>query len=82
MNIYYNNLDKRLSHLETLLENLEHKTYENNDTPELIHKVDGQWKILKNNLKDYWDETYDTKEEAEKALRTYLKYAKSILNNY
>lgn len=82
MNIYYNNLNKRLSHLETLLENLEHKTYENNDTPELIHKVDGQWKILKNNLKDYWDETYDTKEEAEKALRTYLKYAKSILNNY
>lgn len=82
MNIYYNNLDKRLSHLETLLENLEHKTYENNDTPELIHKVDDKWKILKNNLKDYWDETYDTKEEAEKALRTYLKYAKSILNNY
>lgn len=82
MNIYYNNLDKRLSHLETLLENLEHKTYENNDTPELIHKVDGKWKILKNNLKDYWDEAYDTKEEAEKALRTYLKYAKSILNNY
>lgn len=82
MSIYYNNLDKRLSHLEILLENLEHKVYENNDEPELIHKVGDKFKILRSNLKDYWDEDYDTREDAEKALSTYFKYAKSILNKY
>lgn len=77
MNNSHLSLEERVSILEDLL--LEEDEKERTD---VIVKVGNKWKILKNNLKDYWDETYDTKEDAEKALATYLKYVKSILNKY
>lgn len=37
----------------------------------VIRKVGNKWKILKKNRKDYWDADYDTKADAEAALRAY-----------
>lgn len=45
---------------------------ESEDDDDVIRKVDNKWKILKKNRKDYWDADYDTKADAEAALRAYL----------
>ena len=37
----------------------------------VIRKVGSKWRILKKNRKDYWDAEYDTKSDAEAALRAY-----------
>lgn len=37
----------------------------------VIRKVGNKWRILKKNRKDYWDAEYDTKADAEAALRAY-----------
>lgn len=37
----------------------------------VIVKVGNKWRILKKNRKDYWDAVYDTKSDAEAALRAY-----------
>lgn len=37
----------------------------------VIRKVGSKWKILKKNRKDYWDADYDTKADAQAALRAY-----------
>lgn len=45
-----------------------------NETKEntgVIRKVGNKWKILKKNRKDYWDAEYDTKSDAEDALKAY-----------
>ena len=43
---------------------------ENDDTG-VIRKVGSKWRILKKNRKDYWPAKYDTKSDAEAALRAY-----------
>lgn len=37
----------------------------------VIRKVGNKWRILRKNRKDYWDAEYDTKADAEAALRAY-----------
>lgn len=37
----------------------------------VIRKVGNKWRILKKNRKDYWDAEYDTKADAQAALRAY-----------
>lgn len=37
----------------------------------VIVKVGNKWKILRKNRKDYWDAEYDTKKDAQAALRAY-----------
>lgn len=37
----------------------------------VIKKVGNKWRILKKNRKDYWDAEYDTKADAQAALRAY-----------
>lgn len=37
----------------------------------VIRKVGSKWRILKKNRKDYWPAKYDTKADAEAALRAY-----------
>lgn len=37
----------------------------------VIRKVGDKWRILKKNRKDYWPTEYDTKADAEAALRAY-----------
>lgn len=37
----------------------------------VIRKVGNKWRILKKNRKDYWPAEYDTKSDAEAALRAY-----------
>ena len=37
----------------------------------VIRKVGNKWRILKKNRKDYWPAEYDTKADAEAALRAY-----------
>ena len=63
---YYNLLENRIARLESLLLNEEDK-----DNKGVIRKVGNKWKILKKNRKDYWDAEYDTKSDAEDALKAY-----------
>lgn len=46
------------------------KIVETKDTG-VIRKVGSKWKILKKNRKDYWNAEYDTKADAQAALRAY-----------
>lgn len=41
------------------------------DDDGVIKKVGNKWRILKKNRKDYWDAEYDTKADAQAALRAY-----------
>jgi len=41
------------------------------DNDGVIRKVGNKWRILKKNRKDYWDAEYDTKADAQAALRAY-----------
>lgn len=41
------------------------------DDTGVIRKVGNKWRILKKNRKDYWPAEYDTKADAEAALRAY-----------
>ena len=41
------------------------------DEDSVIVKVGNKWRILKKNRKDYWDAEYDTKKDAQAALRAY-----------
>ena len=61
-NTYYNNISRRISLLETLL------FYEDDS---VIKKVGSKWRILKKDRKHYWDAEYDTKTDAENALKAY-----------
>lgn len=61
-----NKLEYRVARLESLAR----KLYESKDKG-VIRKVGNKWKILKKNRKDYWDAEYDTKADAEAALRAY-----------
>lgn len=45
------------------------KNFESTDG--VIRKVGNKWRILKKNRKDYWDAEYDTKADAQAALRAY-----------
>ena len=58
-------LERRITKLESLV--LE----EDDDEEGVIRKVGNKWRILKKNRKDYWDAEYDTKEDAQAALRAY-----------
>lgn len=44
---------------------------EEKDDTGVIRKVGNKWRILKKNRKDYWPAEYDTKADAEAALRAY-----------
>jgi len=63
---YYEELEERVKKLEDALCNEEDK-----DDDGVIRKVGNKWKILRKNRKDYWDADYDTKKDAEAALRAY-----------
>lgn len=41
------------------------------DEDSVIVKVGNKWRILKKNRKNYWDAEYDTKKDAQAALRAY-----------
>ena len=62
-------LEERLDYLESLLLNEEDK--DSKDNKGVIRKVGNKWKILKKNRKDYWNAEYDTKSDAEAALKAY-----------
>lgn len=63
---YYEELEERVKKLEDILCN------EDKDEDDgVIRKVGNKWKILRKNRKDYWDADYDTKKDAEAALRAY-----------
>jgi hypothetical protein len=49
----------------------------------VIRKVGNKWRILKKNRKDYWDAEYDTKADAQAALRAYWanKKGESTMRN-
>lgn len=57
-------LEQRIRYLESLV-------YNENDEDSVIRKVGNKWKILKKNRKDYWNAEYNTKKDAEAALRAY-----------
>ena len=57
-------LEQRIKYLESLV-------YNENDKNSVIRKVGNKWKILRKNRKDYWDAEYNTKKDAEAALRAY-----------
>ena len=57
-------LEQRVKYLESLV-------YNENDKNSVIRKVGNKWKILRKNRKDYWDAEYNTKKDAEAALRAY-----------
>ena len=57
----YKSLEERVAALESIL-------FEDEG---VIRKVGNKWRILKKNRKDYWDAEYDTKAEAQAALRAY-----------
>lgn len=63
---YYEELEERVKKLEDILCNEENK-----EDDGVIRKVGNKWKILRKNRKDYWDADYDTKKDAEAALRAY-----------
>lgn len=63
MNNLYNELDYRLSVLESLILD--------EDDSGVIRKVGNKWKILKKDRKSYWPANYKTKADAEAALRAY-----------
>ncbi len=44
---------------------------EEKEKKSVIVKVGNKWKILKKNRRDYWDADYDTKKDAQAALRAY-----------
>lgn len=52
---------------------------ENDDTG-VIRKVGSKWRILKKNRKDYWNAEYDTKADAQAALRAYWANKHECLN--
>ena len=62
MLIYHRNIDRK-------------RRYENDngddERTDVIVKVGNKWKILRKNRKDYWDAEYDTKKDAQAALRAY-----------
>ena len=58
-------LEERIIRLENLLLEAE------KEDDGVIRKVGNKWRILKKNRKDYWDAEYDTKKDAEAALRAY-----------
>ena len=60
----------KLEYRVARLESLARKLYESKDKG-VIRKVGNKWKILKKNRKDYWDAEYDTKADAENALKAY-----------
>jgi hypothetical protein len=67
-----NDLEYRVSVLESLI---------NEDVDEgVIRKVGDKWKILKKNGKDYWDADYDTKIDAQAALKAYWANKRECLN--
>lgn len=55
---------------ESLVDKYRNKIFEKEDDG-VIRKVGNKWKILKKNRKDYWDADYDTKADAQAALRAY-----------
>lgn len=74
-------LEKRLQRLEnmisedakpTLVERYRSDSAINEeDESGVIKKVGNKWKILKKDKKSYWDADYDTKADAQAALRAY-----------
>ena len=67
--VNYKSIYDRVVYLEKLLDSNE-AIFEKDDDG-VIRKVGNKWKILKKNRKDYWDADYDTKADAEAALRAY-----------
>lgn len=63
---YYEELEERVKKLEDIL-----CSEDKDDDDGVIRKVGNKWKILRKNRKDYWDADYDTKKDAEAALRAY-----------
>ena len=59
-----NSLEERLARLESIL-------FEKEKDDGVIRKVGNKWRILRKNRKDYWDAEYDTRKDAEAALRAY-----------
>lgn len=62
---YYNLLENRIARLESLIYN------EEKENTSVIKKVGNKWKILKKDRKHYWNAEYDTKADAENALKAY-----------
>ena len=63
MNNLYNDLEYKLSILESLI------LVESDDS--VIKKVGNVWKILKKDKKSYWNAEYSTKKDAQAALKAY-----------
>lgn len=59
-----------MSNLKSRIERLESLIYYEDDSG-VIRKVGNKWKILKKDRKHYWDADYDTKKDAEDALKAY-----------
>jgi len=59
-----NSLEERLARLESIL-------FEKEKDDGVIRKVGNKWRILRKNRKDYWDAEYDTRKDAEAAIRAY-----------
>ena len=68
------NLKQRISDLEKKISEAEEKT-------SVIKKVGNKWKILKKDKKSYWDADYDTKADAQAALRAYWANKHESVNN-
>lgn len=64
----YTFLEKRNNGNENKDNNKDDK---NKKKKSVIVKVGNKWKILRKNRKDYWDAEYDTKKDAQAALRAY-----------
>lgn len=58
-------LEERIIRLENLLLEAE------KDDDGVIRKVGNKWRVLRKDRRHYWDAEYDTKKDAEAALRAY-----------
>lgn len=65
-------LEKRISALESIF---------NEEDDGVIRKVGNKWKILKKSRRSYWDADFDTKSDAEAALRAYWANKRESLEN-